>query len=179
MDSPSIDTLDHDFVFLFALLDGHIRPIIVTPSPPPRSVVCLSVCSGVTKLYVRTDACTVNAFKARLGKFRQHQLVKFDSTVDLMGTGNRSEVIKWYCSFMIACNYDADLEVSGTCVRNSLLSWTCWVEFNFRSLLVVGCGRGSVLLSRRCESPVKNLFWHLKNFPSSLHWVMLGRGRRE
>ena len=70
------------------------------------------------------DACTVNAFKARLDKFWQHQLVKFDFTADLTGTGNRSEeVTKRYCSFMIAYNYDVDLEVSDTCVRNSLLSW--------------------------------------------------------
>ena len=41
------------------------------------------------------DAYTVNAFKARLDKFWQHQLVKFDFTADLTGTGNRSkEVIK-------------------------------------------------------------------------------------
>ena len=43
------------------------------------------------------DACTVgpNAFKARLDKFWQHRLVKFDFTADLVGTGNRSEgVIK-------------------------------------------------------------------------------------
>jgi len=39
------------------------------------------------------DACTVNAFKARLDKFRQHQLVKFDFTADLTGTGNRSEEV--------------------------------------------------------------------------------------
>jgi len=32
-----------------------------------------------------------NAFKARLDKFWQHQLVKFDFTADLTGTGNRSE----------------------------------------------------------------------------------------
>ena len=33
-------------------------------------------------------------FKARLDKFWQHQLVKFDFTADLAGTGNRSaEVI--------------------------------------------------------------------------------------
>jgi len=32
-------------------------------------------------------------------------------------------VIKWYCLFMIVYNYDADLEVSDTCVRSSLLSW--------------------------------------------------------
>jgi len=29
------------------------------------------------------DACTVNAFKARLDKFWQHQAVKFDFTADL------------------------------------------------------------------------------------------------
>jgi len=39
------------------------------------------------------DACTVNAFKARLNKFWQHQLVKFDFTADLTGTGNRSEEV--------------------------------------------------------------------------------------
>ena len=37
------------------------------------------------------DACTVNAFKARLDKFWKHQSVKFDFTADLTGTGNRSE----------------------------------------------------------------------------------------
>jgi len=31
------------------------------------------------------DACTVNAFKAHLDKFWQHQLVKFDFTADLTG----------------------------------------------------------------------------------------------
>jgi len=39
------------------------------------------------------DACTVNAFKARLDKFWQHQLVKFDFTADMTGTGNRSEEV--------------------------------------------------------------------------------------
>jgi len=39
------------------------------------------------------DACTVNAFKARLDKFLQHQLVKFDFSADLTGTGNRSEEV--------------------------------------------------------------------------------------
>jgi len=39
------------------------------------------------------DACTVNAFKARLDKFWQHQSVKFDFTADMTGTGNRSEVV--------------------------------------------------------------------------------------
>ena len=44
------------------------------------------------------DACTVNAFKARLDKFWKHQSVKFDFTADLTGTGNRSEeVIQCYC----------------------------------------------------------------------------------
>jgi len=33
----------------------------------------------------------VNAFKARLNRFRPHQAVKYDSTADLTGTGNRSE----------------------------------------------------------------------------------------
>ena len=70
------------------------------------------------------DACTVNAFKARLDKFRQQQLVKFDFTADLTGTENRSgEVIKWYCLFMIVYDDDADLEVPDARVRNSLLSW--------------------------------------------------------
>ena len=39
------------------------------------------------------DACTVNAFKARLDKFWQHQSVKFDFTADLTETGNRSEEV--------------------------------------------------------------------------------------
>jgi len=62
-------------------------------------------------------------------KFWQHQLVKFDFAADLSGTGNRSEeVIKWYCLFTIVYNDDADLEVSDTCIRNSLLSWELsWV----------------------------------------------------
>jgi len=39
------------------------------------------------------DACTVNAFKARLDKFWKHRSVKFDFTADLTGTGNRSEEV--------------------------------------------------------------------------------------
>jgi len=39
------------------------------------------------------DACTVNAFKACLDKFWQHQLVKIDFTAHLTGTGNRSEEV--------------------------------------------------------------------------------------
>ena len=39
------------------------------------------------------DACTANAFKARLDKFWKHQSVKFDFTADLTGTGNRSEEV--------------------------------------------------------------------------------------
>jgi len=42
------------------------------------------------------DACSVNAFKARLDKFWLYQAVKFDFTTDLPGTGsggNRSEEV--------------------------------------------------------------------------------------
>ena len=39
------------------------------------------------------DANTVNTFKARLDKFWSHELVKFDFTADLTGTGNRSGVV--------------------------------------------------------------------------------------
>jgi len=39
------------------------------------------------------DASTVNTFKARLDKFWLYQLVKFDFTADLTGTGNRSGVV--------------------------------------------------------------------------------------
>jgi len=39
------------------------------------------------------DASTVNAFKASLDKFWQHQAVKFGFTADLTGTGNRSEEV--------------------------------------------------------------------------------------
>jgi len=39
------------------------------------------------------DDCTVNAFKAHLDKFWQQQLVKFDFTADLTGTGNRQEEV--------------------------------------------------------------------------------------
>jgi len=39
------------------------------------------------------DASTVNTFKERLDKFWSHQLVKFDFTADLTGTGNRSGVV--------------------------------------------------------------------------------------
>jgi len=35
--------------------------------------------------------CNVNAFKARLVKFWQHQLVKLDFRADLTGSGNQSE----------------------------------------------------------------------------------------
>ena len=37
------------------------------------------------------NASTVNAFKARLDKFRSHQSVEYDFTADLTGSGNRSE----------------------------------------------------------------------------------------
>jgi len=76
---------------------------------------------------------TVDAFKAPLDNFWQHQLVKFDFTADLTGTGNRSEeVIKLYCLFMIVYNDDADLKVSDTCVRNSLLSWVAGQLINYK-----------------------------------------------
>jgi len=39
------------------------------------------------------EACAINAFKAHLDKFWQHQIVKFDFTADLTGTGNRSEEV--------------------------------------------------------------------------------------
>ena len=54
-----------------------------------------------------------------------------DFAADLAGTGNRlQEVIKWHFSFMIVDNNDADLEVSNTYVRNSLLSECEWVNAN-------------------------------------------------
>ena len=40
------------------------------------------------------DRKVFKTFKARLDKFWQQQLVNFDFTADLTGTGNRSEVIK-------------------------------------------------------------------------------------
>jgi len=39
------------------------------------------------------DACNVNAFKARLVMFWQHQFVKLDFKADLTGTGNQSEKV--------------------------------------------------------------------------------------
>jgi len=35
----------------------------------------------------------IKSFQARLDKFWLHQLVKFDCTADLTGTGNRSGVV--------------------------------------------------------------------------------------
>jgi len=55
----------------------------------------------LTTQSMRVDACTVNACKARLDKFWQHQLVKFDFTADLTGTGNRSEEVKSLTILMI------------------------------------------------------------------------------
>jgi len=51
----------------------------------------VNICNSLHNSIV--DACTVNAFKARLDKFWQHQSVKFDFTADLTGTGNRSEEV--------------------------------------------------------------------------------------
>jgi len=54
-----------------------------------------SVLGIIKRNFIYMDERTVNAFKARLDKFWQHQTVKFDFTADLTGTGNRSkEVIK-------------------------------------------------------------------------------------
>jgi len=39
------------------------------------------------------DAGTVNTFKAPLDKFWSHQVVKFDFTADVTGTGNRSGAV--------------------------------------------------------------------------------------
>jgi len=39
------------------------------------------------------NASTVNTFKAQLDRFWWHQLVKYDFTADLTGTGNRSGVV--------------------------------------------------------------------------------------
>jgi len=39
------------------------------------------------------DASNVNAFTAWLDKFWQHHAVKFDFTINLTGTGNRSEEV--------------------------------------------------------------------------------------
>jgi len=39
------------------------------------------------------EACSVNAFQARLDKVWSHQEVKFDFRASLTGTGNRSECI--------------------------------------------------------------------------------------
>jgi len=51
----------------------------------------VNICNSLPSSVV--DVCTVNAFKARLDKFWQHQLVKFDFTADLTGTGNQSEEV--------------------------------------------------------------------------------------
>ena len=39
------------------------------------------------------NASSVNTFKAWLDKFWSHQVVKYDFTADLTGTGNQSEVV--------------------------------------------------------------------------------------
>ena len=45
--------------------------------------VCLLSISAYSVYLFHVPACTVNAFKARLDKFWQHQAVKFDFTADL------------------------------------------------------------------------------------------------
>jgi len=42
-------------------------------------------------LIQQVGACTVNVFKACLVKFWQQQIVKFDFTADLTGTGNQGQ----------------------------------------------------------------------------------------
>ena len=98
------------------------------------------------------DACTVNAFKARLDKFWQHQSVKFDFTADLTGTRNQSEEVT-----VILFAYDADLEVSDTCVRNSLLS-----------LRVESCSLVSVSIYCRYKNAVNRGFFQCKQTNKSL-----------
>jgi len=64
-----------------------------------------------------------NFFFARFAR-ESHLVPSTFKTVAPPLTGNRSEeVIKWYCLFMILYNDDADLDVSDTCVHNTLLSW--------------------------------------------------------
>jgi len=68
--------------------------VIKKLKPKPQSVSCLKTNTHIYSLPNSVvDACTVNAFKARLDKFWKHQSVKFDFTADLTGTGNRSEEV--------------------------------------------------------------------------------------
>ena len=82
----------------------------------------------------RAECCFTGDFLAWLSMWLLYVSTVPVSWVNIRhnhNTGNRSEeVIKWYCLFMIVYNYDADLEVSDTCVRSSLLSWVelSWVE---------------------------------------------------
>jgi len=67
----------------------------------------VNICNSLPNTVVY--ASTVNTFKAWLDKLWSHQLVKFDFTADLTGTGNRSGVV-------ISClkkrgHGDADIEV--------------------------------------------------------------------
>ena len=57
------------------------------------------------------DACTVNAFKARLDKFWKHQAVKFDFTADLTGTKQKHPSNCSVCchSFSAFCVYHSVL----------------------------------------------------------------------
>jgi len=60
-----------------------------------------------------TDTYTVkfNAFKARLDKNGQHQIIKSDFTAEMTGTRNLSGELIVILSFVIVDNNDADLEV--------------------------------------------------------------------
>jgi len=52
-----------------------------------------SNCGNCGTVSYADEACSVNAFKARLDKIWSHQDVKFDFTTSLTGIGNRSEHI--------------------------------------------------------------------------------------
>ena len=47
--------------------------------------------AGVIKIWTTVDVDSVDLFKTRLDKFWTFQDVKYDYTVDLTGTGDRSE----------------------------------------------------------------------------------------
>ena len=77
--TPEATTIDYKIILFIMTSKAFFSASIVNVwNSLPNSVV---------------DACTVNAFKVRLDKFWQHQLVKFDFTADLTGTGNRSEEV--------------------------------------------------------------------------------------
>ena len=66
------------------------RRVKPQPLPQPCASNSIAISSALNELLLElmyvVDACTVNAFKARLDKFWKHQSVKFDFTADLTGT---------------------------------------------------------------------------------------------